>query len=51
MGDSAPPSTWYTPENTAVRSMAAMSRGSQTTHTIEASRRDEAQISHKSPSA
>ena len=51
MGDRAPPSTWYTPENTAVRSMGGMSRGSLTTQMMLASRRDDRQISHRSSSA
>ena len=31
MGDITPPSTWYSPWNEPVRSMACTSRGSETT--------------------
>ena len=51
MGESAPPSTWYTPEKTAVRSMGGMSRGSLTTQMVPWSRLADEQMSHSSPSA
>ena len=51
IGERAPPSTWYTPLYTAVRSMGGMSRGSLTTQMMPASRLDDWQISHRSSSA
>src|SRR3954469_9388030 len=47
----APPSTWYLPRNSRVRSIATTSLGSSTTQITSSDRRGSRQIRHCSPSA
>src|SRR5215210_7776830 len=47
----APPSTWYLPRNSRVRSIATTSLGSSTTQMTSSERRGSRQIRHCSPSA
>src|SRR5215211_7124264 len=47
----APPSTWYLPRNSRVRSMATTSLGSSTTQMTSSTRRGSRQMRHCSPSA
>src|SRR4051812_41170749 len=51
MGLMAPPSTWYLPRNSRVRSIATTSLGSSTTQMTSSERRGSRQILHCSPSA
>src|SRR3954469_4073168 len=51
MGLIAPPSTWYLPRNSRVRSIATTSLGSSTTQMTSSERRGSRQIRHCSPSA
>src|SRR4029453_9161027 len=48
-GESAPPSTWYTPRYSCVRSTERRSAGCSTTQMIERSRRGAGQIAESSP--
>src|SRR3954470_13029025 len=47
----APPSTWYLPRNSRVRSIATTSLGSSTTQITSSARRGSRQMRHCSPSA
>ena len=51
IGEMAPPSTWYLPRNSRVRSIAATSLGSSTTQITASSRRGSLQIRHRTSPA